>query len=61
MDLVVVGEPAGEFPDALLGAALLPGVYGIIDETNPHRFVGRGSVTPDSGCGSSVLVLCGSM
>jgi hypothetical protein len=36
MDLVVVGESAGEFPDALLGTALLVGVHGVIDERDAH-------------------------
>ena len=29
----------GEFPDAFLGAALLPGEYGVVNEGNLHRYL----------------------
>jgi len=37
VDIVVISESVGEFPDAFLGAALLPGVNAIVDERYIYR------------------------
>jgi hypothetical protein len=41
VDVVVVGESAGKLPDAILGAAFLTGMYGVIDKSDIHGYLLR--------------------